>query len=317
MRRKILVSLVALSMVCAAASCSRGVPLDGPPGTGKIIIDADMGELNDDAQAMFLLAAAEGVEVLGVTTVGGNTWPEEGTAYALRQLELIGRTGIPVVTGETNVPAPRNDYDGALDRPRPASHRALATEPHGGYPTTRPAAGSASDFIADQVRRHPGEVTVFALGPATNLARAVREHPEMVPLVKEVVYLGADTEGEEFNRWFDPEASRVAFAAPFRRRLVVTLEAAQRLTMDKETYERVVAGPETPVRRLFKELQGPLFTGDPGHRAFVWDAVAAVAFLSPEIVSNSDGRTVLEVDPDRFWDLYVTRIGSTGPPSAG
>ncbi|MEV4382677.1 nucleoside hydrolase [Streptosporangium sp. NPDC049644] len=317
MRRKILVSLVALSMVCAATSCSRGVPLDGPPGTGKIIIDADMGELNDDAQAMFLLAAAEGVEVLGVTTVGGNTWPEEGTAYALRQLELIGRTDIPVVTGETNVPAPREDYDGALDRPRPASHRALATPPHGGYPTTRPTAGSASDFIADQVGRHPGEVTVFALGPATNLARAVREHPEMVPLVKEIVYLGADTEGEEFNRWFDPEASRVVFAAPFKRELVVTLEAAQRLTLDGKTYERVVTGPESPVRKLFKEIQGPLFAGDPGHRAFVWDAVAAAAFLRPEIVSDTDGRTVLEVDPDRFWDLYVTRIGSAGPPSRG
>ncbi|GAA0825798.1 nucleoside hydrolase [Streptosporangium amethystogenes subsp. fukuiense] len=293
------------------------MPLDGPPGTGKIIIDADMGELNDDAQAMFLLAAAEGVEVLGVTTVGGNTWPEEGTAYALRQLELIGRTDIPVVTGETNVPAPREDYDGALDRPRPASHRALATPPHGGYATTRPAAGSASDFIADQVGRHPGEVTVFALGPATNLARAVREHPEMVPLVKEIVYLGADTEGEEFNRWFDPEASRVVFAAPFKRELVVTLEAAQRLTLDGKTYERVVTGPESPVRKLFKEIQGPLFAGDPGHRAFVWDAVAAAAFLRPEIVSDTDGRTVLEVDPDRFWDLYVTRIGSAGSPSRG
>ncbi|WP_197048711.1 nucleoside hydrolase [Streptosporangium roseum] len=310
MRRKVLVLLVVLSVMGVVASCTGGRRLDAPPGTGKVVIDADMGELNDDAQAMFLLAAAEGVEVLGVTTVGGNTWPEEGAAYALRQLELIGRTDIPVVTGATNVPAPREDYGGALDRPRPASHRALAVPPHGGYAAVEPAAGSASDFIAEQVKRHPGEVTVFALGPATNLARAVRAHPEMIPLVKEVVYLGDGAESAEFNRWFDPEASRIVFAAPFKRELVVPLEAAERLIMDGKTYERVVAGPQTPVRKLFEELQGPLFANDPEHRVPVWDAVAAAAFLRPEIVSDADGPTVLDVDQDRFWDLYVARIGS-------
>ncbi|MFB9206573.1 nucleoside hydrolase [Nonomuraea spiralis] len=314
MRGKVLAALTTMALAAALVSCSGGTPLDAPPGTGKVIVDADMGELNDDAQALFLLAAAEQVDLLGVTTVGGNTWPEEGTAYALRQLELIGRADVPVVTGETNVPASRAGYVGALERPRPASPRALATPPHGGYAAGGPTPGGAADFIAGQVSRHPGEVTVFALGPATNLARVVRDHPEAVPLIKEVVYLGAADENTEFNRWFDPAASAAAFAAPFPRRLVVTLEAADRIGMDRETYERVVAGPATPVRTLFKELQGPLFAKDAGHRLPVWDAVAAAAFLDPGVVADADGRTVREVDQDRFWDLYA---GLLTPPGSG
>ncbi|NRQ31182.1 nucleoside hydrolase [Nonomuraea sp. NN258] len=308
MKRKVLAFVTVLATLGAVAACS-GTPLDAAPGTGKIIIDADMGELNDDAQALFLLAAAPGVELLGVTTVGGNTWPEEGTAYALRQLELIGRADVPVVTGETNVPAPRADYDGALDRPRPASHRELPTPPHGGYATAAPRPGGAADFLAEQVKRHPGEVTVFALGPATNLARAVKAHPETAGLVKEVVFLGAGEESAEFNRWFDPAASKDVFAAPFRSRLVVPLAATERLTLDADGYRRVTAGPETPVKRLFKQLQGPAFAKDPGHRMFVWDAVAAAVFLRPDLVTDSDGRTVLEVDEDRFWDFYTSGIG--------
>ncbi|MEV0974666.1 nucleoside hydrolase [Microtetraspora glauca] len=319
MRRSLipLIVLSALSVMCAVTSCSAGTPLDAPPGTGKIIIDADMGELNDDAQALFLLAATPDVEVLGVTTVGGNTWPEEGTAYALRQLELIGRADVPVVTGESGTPAPREGYRGALDRARPRSHRALAAPPYGGYAKAEPAGGSAADFIADQVRRHPGEVTVFALGPATNLARAVREHPDMVPLVRQIVVLGDDAESEEFNRWFDPAASRVVFDAPFRRRLVVPLEVAERITMDRDTYDRVVAAGDSPIARLFAAVEGPRFAADPGHRTFVWDAVAAAVFLRPEIVPDAEtdagGSTVLDIDEDRFWDLYTTRItGITG-----
>lgn len=313
MRGKVLASLTALVLAGAATACSAGTPLAAPPGSGKIIIDADMGQLNDDAHALFLLVAAERVEILGVTTVGGNTWPEEGAAYALRQLELIGRTDVPVVTGATNVPARRQDYVGALDRPRPASHRALPTPPAGGYAAAEPAAGTASDFLADQVGRHPGEVTVFALGPATNLARAVRDHPEMVPLVKEVVYVGAGTEGEEFNRWFDPEASKVVFGTAFKRQLVVPLAAAERPAMDGDTYERVVAGPPTPVKTLIKQLLGPVFAKDGGHREPVWDAVAAAAFLRPDIVTDSDGSVVLDVDQERFWDLYAELIRSPAP----
>ncbi len=64
-----------------------------------VIIDSDMNQLGDDAVATFMMVNSPDVRVLGVTIVSGNGWVEEGTAYALRQLELIGRADIPVLMG--------------------------------------------------------------------------------------------------------------------------------------------------------------------------------------------------------------------------
>jgi len=119
----------------------------------RVIVDADMGVLNDDAVALFMLLNSPNVQVLGVTIVPGNTWAENGTAYALRQLELIGRSDVPVFMG---VREPlmgdrrqwldaeerlwgRSEYLGAYARPRPESYLALEREPAIGYPTSKPA----------------------------------------------------------------------------------------------------------------------------------------------------------------------------------
>ena len=75
-------------------------------GVKRAILDTDMSYLNDDAIVMFMLAQADKMgdcDFLGVTTVGGNTWSAVGTTAALRQLELIGRSDIPVYMG-TDVP---------------------------------------------------------------------------------------------------------------------------------------------------------------------------------------------------------------------
>jgi inosine-uridine nucleoside N-ribohydrolase len=99
----------------------------------RVIVDADMGILNDDAVALFMLMNTPNVDVLGVTIVPGNTWMEQGTAYALRQLELVGRTDIPVFMGVREplmgIRQPwldaeerlwgRSEYLGAYARPRP------------------------------------------------------------------------------------------------------------------------------------------------------------------------------------------------------
>ena len=72
-------------------------------GVKRAILDTDMSYLNDDAIVMFMLAQADKMgdcDFLGVTTVGGNTWSAVGTTAALRQLELIGRSDIPVLYGE-------------------------------------------------------------------------------------------------------------------------------------------------------------------------------------------------------------------------
>ena len=164
----------------------------------KVIFDTDMGELNDDACALFMLAQSENVELLGVTVCVGNTWMEEGLAYSLRHLERLGRPEVPVFRGICEpILGLRTDrlaaeetlfgklvYRGAYARPRPVSHRQLAEVPYGGYARHEPATGDAVDFLVATVKRYPHEVTLLMVGPTTNLAIAVRKHPEIVPLVK-------------------------------------------------------------------------------------------------------------------------------------
>lgn len=65
----------------------------------KVILDTDMVEVFDDGIAMMMLANAPGIDLLGVTVVVGNTWVNEGVAYGIRQLEIIGKEHIPVISG--------------------------------------------------------------------------------------------------------------------------------------------------------------------------------------------------------------------------
>ncbi|MGN1038691.1 MAG: nucleoside hydrolase, partial [Mailhella sp.] len=65
----------------------------------KVILDTDMVEMFDDGVALLMLAHSPRVELLGVTCVTGNSWVQEGVAYAIRQLELAGKNTIPVYSG--------------------------------------------------------------------------------------------------------------------------------------------------------------------------------------------------------------------------
>lgn len=304
----------------AAAACAA-VLVAAPPAAAAqqyAIVDADMGVLNDDAVALFMLLNSPNVTVLGVTIVPGNTWMESGTAFALRQLELIGRQDVPVFMG---VREPlmgsrqpwleaeerlwgKSEYLGAYGRPRPESYLALDREPAIGYPTSKPSPEHAVDFIVRSVKTHPNQVTLFVLGPATNLALAIRKNPEIVPLVKAVYYMGGaiDVPGNttptaEFNWWFDPEAVRIALRAPFREQVIVPNDIAERVYYTKAEYDRVTAAAETPITKLFKQLHGARFEKDPKARSYVWDALTTAIFLQPAVATRFD---------DRFLDIDVT-----------
>lgn len=336
-------------------------PSPPAPGAAKVIFDTDFGELNDDSQALFMLLQA-GVNVLGVTTVSGNTWSAEGAAYALRQLELEGKQNIPVYQGsadpllgsrvdklqaEAQLFGADTSYSGAWSHPQPAGYQQLAQPPYGGYARTPKAEGSAVDFIVDQIEKNPHEITLFVLGPATNIALAVKKNPEIVPLVKQVIYMGGafDVPGNqgpaaEFNVWFDPEAARIAFTTPFPDQMAIPLDVTDTVWYGKAEYDRVTAGENTPIKQEFKDLQGPKFAKDPNSRDHLWDVLTAAVFLQPSLVTSSAvrrvqvdtregldyGRTlgfapdhapagtqqvriVQRIDLPKFYDLFVQELG--------
>lgn len=349
-----------LTAATAGATTTGRAPGAAPSAARqKVIFDTDFGQLNDDSQALYLLLQAK-ADVLGVTTVSGNTWAAEGAAYALRQLEFVHRQDIPVYEGASDPLCGSRQYRqardakrfgkitylGAWDHPRPKSYRDLAQPPYRGYATTPEARGSAVDFIVDTIKANPHQVTLYVLGPATNIAKALRAHPEIAPLVKQVIFMGGayDVPGNsgpaaEFNTWFDPEAARIALNAPFPRATIVPLDVTDTVLINKKQYDRVVAGPDTPITREFKDLMGPEFAKDPSYETYIYDSLTSATFLDPSLITQAPTRNVqvdthygldyghtLGYEPDlapehtrpariiqridvpRFFDLYVREL---------
>lgn len=207
----------------------------------KILFDTDPGV--DDAMALLFLHRHPAVRLLGVTTVFGNAEIELTTRNALYLCERFG-IAAPVARGA------------ALPLVRPP--RGAAPDVHGDdglgnlagpVSTTRAAdARPAHRLIIDVLRAHPGEVTLLAVGPLTNLALALAEEPAVAQLVRQVVVMGGafgvDGQGgnvtpvAEANILSDPHAADAVFTAPWPV-TVVGLDVTHRVLMDHAFFERL------------------------------------------------------------------------------
>jgi inosine-uridine nucleoside N-ribohydrolase len=149
----------------------------------KILFDTDPGV--DDAMALLFALRSPELEVVGVTTVYGNAQVEQTTLNALRVLEVAGRTDIPVASGAA--------------RPLVRAYRGKRSHIHGEDalgntflppPSTRPLDIAAAEFIVRTALAQPGELTLVAVGPLTNLALAARLEPRVVSAVRQVIVMG-------------------------------------------------------------------------------------------------------------------------------
>ncbi|GJP48863.1 hypothetical protein CLOM_g8141 [Closterium sp. NIES-68] len=190
-----------------------GVEKDAPRLPKKIIIDTDPGI--DDTMAILLafLSPLE-LDVVGITTVFGNVRTPTATANALSLCELAGREDVPVAHGE----------EVTL---RGVEKIRVADFVHGSDgmgntnqqpPRGKPTGKVAAQFLVDAVRSSPGQITVVALGPLTNVARALQLDPSFPRNVAEIVILGGAffTNGNvnpaaEANIFGDPDAADAVF----------------------------------------------------------------------------------------------------------
>jgi inosine-uridine nucleoside N-ribohydrolase len=176
----------------------------------KIILDTDPG--HDDAIAILLALASPELEVLGVTTVSGNQTLEKTTANALKILEFVERTDVPVHVGAPR-PLVREQWAAAY-----VHGESGLDGPDLPDPKTEPRPGHAIDFIAAQVEEHDGVVLV-PVGPLTNIGLLLAKHPGIESRIARVVLMGgAIAEGNvtpaaEFNIWADPEAAHRVFTS--------------------------------------------------------------------------------------------------------
>jgi inosine-uridine nucleoside N-ribohydrolase len=303
-----------------------------------LLIDCDPG--HDDAIALLLALASPEVELLGVTTVAGNQTLPKTTANALKVLELVGRTDVPVAAG--------------ADRPL-VRDLGVALEVHGESgldgpelpePRTAPVAQHAVDLIADTLRAARAPVTLVPVGPLTNVALFLVRHPELVDRLERIVLMGgAIAEGNvtpaaEFNIWVDPEAAARVFASGIDVTMI-GLDVTHRALLLPEHAARLRAGGRVGTvvaqlhefyARFHKRIYD--FPGAPVH-----DAVAVAHVIAPDLVDTLErhvaiecaselcrGRTVVDlwrrtggapnahvgvgIDSDGFLSLLVERLGS-------
>jgi inosine-uridine nucleoside N-ribohydrolase len=181
----------------------------------KILIDCDPG--HDDAVA--ILYAASHLDLVGVTTTHGNNTLENVTANALAVLAL-GGIDVPLAMGcATPLAGPANAVAAAHGSTGLDGTRLPA-------PAARPIDVHAVDFIIDTAHRLKGELVLAAIGPATNVAMALKREPRLASWLREITVMGGSagmgniTPAAEFNTWCDPEAASVLFSSGARIRMV-------------------------------------------------------------------------------------------------
>jgi inosine-uridine nucleoside N-ribohydrolase len=140
----------------------------------KVILDTDIGTDIDDAWALGYALKSPTFELLGVTVSDADT--PARARLACKLLQRLGRTDVPVAIGRRTaaVPPDRIDYQFAWAED---------------FEAYKPISTPAVQFLADTIRRYPHEVTLIAVGPLHNVGDLVRQHPDVVPLVKRVVLM--------------------------------------------------------------------------------------------------------------------------------
>ena len=309
----------------------------------KIILDCDPG--HDDAVAILLAAGNPDIELLGLTTIGGNHTIDKVTHNARQVLTIAGALDVPVYRGASRPLI--NDVVTAED-----IHGDSGMEIHG-YDLPEPAVGVEDEhavrWIVDTLmREEPGTVTLVPTGPLTNIALAVRMEPRIVSRVREVVLMGGAygtgniTASAEFNTYVDPEAAAIVFGEDWPV-VMVGLDLTHQALATPEVESRF-AGLGTSAgdfvvalidafRRNYKDAQD--FDNPPVHDpcavAYVIDpslVETVPAPLSVELAGTlTRGRTVADfpasnapcntsvatrLDVDRFWGLVVDAVQRLG-----
>jgi len=310
----------------------------------KIIIDSDPGV--DDTMAILFAFQSPAIEVVGITTVFGNTNIGNGTANALTLVDLVG----------ASVPVARGAEHPLVREPREPPAFVHGSDGLGQVGKQRPVGEvielSAAEFIVDMARRHPGEITLVPVGPLTNIAMALALEPRLPELIREVVLMGgaAGVVGNispvaEANIFGDPHAADIVFRAPWRVTMV-GLDVTTRVRMRDDLLQRIaMANPQLggfiwDVSRFYKSfyesrgVTGGFYVHDPSAIAYVIDpglfeteparvrvdvdglaiGQTIAAFGTPPDFwtpwsGTPNARVCVGVDAERFLRLYESTLG--------
>lgn len=209
----------------------------------KVIIDTDTG--GDDAAAIIMAALAPEVDILGVTVVAGNVSLEQGAQNALMALEVAGRTDVPVFLGaEESMAGVEYDIFSVYGKDGMGDADLI-------HPTMTPESLAAVDFILQTVAESPGEVDIIALGPTTNIARAIERDPATMSQAKHIWVMGSSGFGPgnaspvaEFNVFKDPDAFKILVDSGISMTLIGLDLTTEQTLITRSEQEALMQGNE-------------------------------------------------------------------------
>ena len=281
----------------------------------KVIYDQDnSGPFGTDILGTLMMLQADNVDLLGITLVTGDAWMKQEMAYTLRLLELMGRTDIPVYAGaEFPMLNTKEEWQlrrqlygghrldpwmGAFNRANggPAETKPLQP-PYDRFANMTPQQEHAARFIIKAVRENPGQVTIYAGGPLTNLALAIAMAPDIVPLVPEVVIMGTGFHvfTSAFNIFFDPESARKVLRAAWPKCTIVTVDIAEEIHEGDEIapgrrmIEEIASRAQSPISDLFQlHAVEPLRRNPNMHFFRMADEMIAAQIIDPSVFTKSE-----------------------------
>ncbi len=289
-----------------------------PPKKIPILLDTDIGTDIDDAFAVALIARSPELELLGVTTVSGDTHARARLAAKL--LWEAGLRRVPVVAGEPGRPLP-------IEQTRWARNFRS--------PQLRP--GSAVNFLDATLRRLPGTTTIVAIGPLTNIAALLQKDPAIAKKISRIVLMGGSinhgygddpTPVAEYNIAADPAAAQKVFSSGVHI-LMVPLDVTAMLQLHAADRHRVFTHL-TPVTdalailyNLWNQRTPTLF--DPMAVAMVIDpALCQTQPLDVQVDANGfthvvdnkppNATVALHTGPKNFFDFYLGRVAPEPKP---
>lgn len=267
----------------------------------SVIIDTDPGV--DDFIAILLALSSPELDVLALTTTGGNVPLRHATRNALRALEAAGRADVPLAHGASRPLRGAFRYAAYFHGPTGLSIRMP-------LPKTRPVNSPAVEFLAALLSADSKPVTLVALGPLTNIAQLLERHPSAAQLIDRLVVMGGaiDAPGNvtphaEFNIWNDPEAAQ----AVLRSGLPITL-------IGLDVCRRVVFTPRHVAggAGIVESMMAGWFAAHSDRARFeLCDPLAIAVAIEPALVETVP--IAIEVDTSDGPERGRTRRASRGP----
>jgi len=283
-----------------------------PPEKIPIILDTDIGTDVDDAFALALILHSPELELVGITTVSGDT--QARARLAAKMLWEAGTPNVPVVAGEPGKPLP-------IEQTRWAD----------GFTSPALRSEKAVDFLKAQIERRPGELTLVPIGPLTNIGALLRQNRAVAKKIKRIVMMGgsiAHGYGQdpnpcaEYNIAQDPGAAQVVFSSDVPI-LMVPLDVTAMLQLDEAARHRVfthlspLTNALTLLYHLWNQPTPTLF--DPMAVAMLMQPnlcetkplaieVDAKGFTRPVEGKPANATIALHTDPKSFFEFYLRRV---------